>query len=64
MPAGFGTWVSEAGFRNLGFETWADARTKIPNWHQHYNSERPHSSLGYRMPDEFPQNAANQYALS
>jgi putative transposase len=30
-----------------------DAREKIENWRQEYNSERPHSSLAYRTPDEF-----------
>jgi hypothetical protein len=34
--------LNASWFRNL-----ADARTKISNWHQEYNSERPHSSLGY-----------------
>jgi integrase-like protein len=35
-------------FRNL-----ADARNKIENWRRDYNSERPHSSLAYRTPDEY-----------
>jgi putative transposase len=35
-------------FRNL-FE----ARRKITLWQQDYNAARPHSSLGYRTPDEF-----------
>jgi putative transposase len=35
-------------FRNL-----ADARTKIADWRKEYNQERPHSSLGYRTPNEF-----------
>jgi putative transposase len=35
-------------FRNL-----ADARDKIAQWKQDYNQERPHSSLGYRTPNEF-----------
>jgi putative transposase len=35
-------------FRNL-----EDARTKISAWQNEYNSERPHSSLGYRTPNEF-----------
>ena len=34
-------------FRNL-----VDAKEKIEAWHE-YNSERPHSSLGYRTPNEF-----------
>jgi putative transposase len=40
--------LNASWFRNL-----ADARTKISNWHREYNSERPHSSLGYRTPNEF-----------
>jgi putative transposase len=35
-------------FRNL-----ADARAKIGAWKDEYNGERPHSSLGYRTPNEF-----------
>ena len=30
-----------------------DARGKISTWKAEYNSRRPHSSLGYRTPDEF-----------
>ena len=30
-----------------------DAREKIAAWRDEYNSERPHSSLGYRTPNEF-----------
>ena len=35
------------------FRTLADAREKIGAWRNEYNSERPHSSLGYRTPNEF-----------
>jgi putative transposase len=35
------------------FHNLADARMKIANWRQEYNGERPHSSLGYRTPNEF-----------
>src|ERR1017187_433753 len=35
-------------FRNL-----FDARGKIAAWREEYNGERPHSSLGYRTPNEF-----------
>jgi putative transposase len=35
-------------FRNL-----MDARAKIGAWREEYNGERPHSSLGYRTPNEF-----------
>ncbi len=30
-----------------------DARRKIAAWREEYNRERPHSSLGYRTPEEF-----------
>jgi len=35
-------------FRNL-----FDARRQIETWRGHYNTVRPHSSLGYRTPEEF-----------
>src|SRR5207302_2690427 len=35
-------------FRNL-----FDARRQIETWRRHYNADRPHSSLGYRTPEEF-----------
>ena len=35
-------------FRNL-----FDARRQIAAWRKHYNQLRPHSSLGYRTPQEF-----------
>jgi hypothetical protein len=35
------------------FLTLGDVRQKLADWRQEYNSERPHSSLDYRTPDEF-----------
>jgi putative transposase len=35
-------------FRNL-----RDAQDKVERWRQEYNTERPHSSLGYRTPEEY-----------
>jgi putative transposase len=35
-------------FRNL-----LDARAKITDWRDEFNGGRPHSSLGYRTPNEF-----------
>lgn len=37
-------------FRNL-----REAGVLVASWRQHYNEERPHSSLGYRTPGEFYQ---------
>ncbi len=31
----------------------AEARVRLEAYRQHYNTERPHSSLGYRSPAEF-----------
>ncbi len=35
------------------FTTLADARQKIESWRVDYNTQRPHSSLGYQTPEEF-----------
>ena len=35
------------------FQNLFDARRKIAAWRKEYNEERPHSSLGYRTPNEF-----------
>ena len=41
-----------------------DARRKIAAWRIEYNSRRPHSSLGYRTPEEFAQQVASPSTLS
>src|SRR5579859_2443828 len=35
------------------FRTLNDVRVTLADWRREYNCERPHSSLGYRTPDEF-----------
>jgi len=35
------------------FQNLFDARRKIAAWRSEYNEQRPHSSLGYRTPNEF-----------
>lgn len=35
------------------FQNLFDARAKISAWRTEYNQQRPHSSLGYRTPNEF-----------
>jgi putative transposase len=35
------------------FSTLADAKVKIEAWRQHYNTSRPHKSLGYLTPLKF-----------
>jgi len=34
------------------FETLKEAQQKIKDWVKSYNTERPHSSLGYKTPQE------------
>ena len=43
------------------FRTRAEARVLIEQWRQHYNHERPHSSLGYRSPAEFKAHQSRQH---
>lgn len=40
--------LNASWFHNLN-----DAKRKIEQWRQEYNRERPHSSLGYRTPEEY-----------
>jgi len=40
-------------FRVCWFGNLFEARHKIAAWRTEYNQERPHSSLGYRTPEEF-----------
>jgi putative transposase len=35
------------------FASVAEARVRLEGFRQHYNTERPHSSLGYQSPLEF-----------
>jgi putative transposase len=35
------------------FRTITEARQKIEGWRNEYNGDRPHSSLGYRTPEQF-----------
>src|SRR5207245_8954849 len=39
------------------FQNLFDARRKIAAWRIEYNEQRPHSSLGYRTPKEFTEQA-------
>ncbi len=45
------------------FVDLADARRIIEAWRVDYNTVRPHSSLGYRTPDEFAREAAGKRAV-
>ena len=41
------------------FTDLADAQAKIALWKQDYNQARPHSTLGYRTPEEFARSAGS-----
>lgn len=45
--------LREECLRLSWFENLFDARRKIAAWRTEYNEQRPHSSLGYRTPQEF-----------
>ena len=45
--------LREECLRVSWFTNLFDARRKISSWKAEYNEERPHSSLGYRTPNEF-----------
>ncbi len=40
----------EAGKKRLAGDTTREAQVVIEQWRRHYNTIRPHSSLGYRPP--------------
>ena len=42
-------------FRNL-----LEAKERIAAWRREYNEERPHSSLGYRTPEEFAREVSGE----
>jgi len=45
--------LREEFLRISWFENLFDARRKTADWQKDYNEQRPHSSLGYRTPNEF-----------
>jgi putative transposase len=45
--------LREECLRVSWFQNLFDARRKIAAWRIEYNEERPHSSLGYKIPREF-----------
>jgi putative transposase len=46
------------------FETGSEARIGISRWIGYYNSDRPHSGLGGRTPDEVYATQANEEKLA
>lgn len=45
------------------FRSLRHAREEIDIWRRHYNTERPHSALGYRTPTEFVTTTAPAFEL-
>lgn len=43
------------------FSSLLDAQVVIADWHLHYNTQRPHSSLGYKTPAAFAAQCATQF---
>ena len=44
------------------FTNLADAQGKIAAWREDYNTQRPHSSLGYQTPRKFAGHACEEAA--
>jgi putative transposase len=43
------------------FGSLLEARIILESWRVEYNTQRPHSSLGYRTPNKYAQALANQF---
>jgi putative transposase len=46
------------------FRHRVEAKIVIEQWRQHYNEQRPHSSLGYQTPTQVRQQAGTTQTLS
>jgi putative transposase len=60
----FNARLREECLRVSWFQNLFDARRKIAAWQKEYNEERPHSSLGYRTPNEFSAQAAASFVIT
>lgn len=49
----FNARIRDEFLNEHAFLTLTDARTEAAMWLQHYNEDRPHSSIGYATPAEF-----------
>ena len=49
-PSGSRRWLRDELLDGEIFYTLQEARVVIESWRRHYNSVRPHASLGYRPP--------------
>ena len=46
------------------FMSLEDAEAKVSSWQQEYNTERPHSALGYRSPIQSEPDLTNEDAVA
>ena len=46
------------------FRTLGDVRSKLADWREEYNTDRPHSSLDYRTPEEFKRACEGSRAMA
>ena len=44
------------------FGSLLEARIILESWRVEYNTQRPHSALGYRTPNEYAQSRTNRFA--
>ena len=58
----FNAWLWDELLNGEIFYSLAEARVLIEAWRRHYNTVRPHSSLGYRPPA--PETATPPYPAS
>ena len=49
----FNSRFRQEGLNEYWFLSVADAQEEVEAWRQHYNAERPHSSLGNLTPEAF-----------
>ena len=46
----FATVVCPTSIPSESFYTWREAQIVIESWRRHYNTIRPHASLGFKSP--------------
>lgn len=61
---GFNSRFRQECLNEHWFMSLDDARDKIETWRVQYNSERPHSALDYRTPEEYINQLNEQRAVS
>ena len=60
----FNSWFRQECLNQHWFLSLEDARTKLSSWQHEYNTERPHSALGYCTPWEEKSKSSNAEATA